>query len=172
MRPSLLALLVVGSACVDEVREDLAGQLVRVEVVPLAEGCAPARHLGDGGLQFLAVRADGGLLLSLSGTVQYGPLPDGGGLDGTTLVQVPNPAAVATLGAEADCGATVGALFAEDAGIRLEQSFPGALDCPSGPLWLPGRRCGSARLLRLTPAGACHLRCVRLGASGDVACDC
>ena len=167
-----LALLLATAACVDEVAEDLAGELVQVEVLGLADGCDPARHLGDGGLQFHGVRPDGGVLLSLAATVQYGPLPDGGPLEGTALSQVPNPAAVATVGSEADCQATVGLLVPTDGGIRLEQDLPGALTCPSGPLWLPRVRCGSARLLRLTPVRACHLRCVRLGASGDVGCDC
>ena len=163
---------VLASACVEAVSEDLPGQLVQVEVVSLGDDCAPARWVGDGGRQFLGLRPDGGALLTVAQTVQYGPLPDGGLLDGTALVQVPNPAAQATLGLEAACTAVVGALASADGGYRLEQRLPGALECPSGPRWLPRERCESTRLLRLEPLGPCSLRCVRLGQLGDVSCDC
>jgi hypothetical protein len=166
----LTAWLVAG--CVDATTEDLAGQLVRVEVSAAADDCRPVRSLGDGGVQFLGARADGTVLLSLAQTVQYGPLPDGGGLDGAALLQVPNPAASATLGLESGCDATVGLLSLNDAGVLLEQHLPGWAECPSGPLWLPATRCSSTRQLRFTPLGPCHLRCVHLSASSDVTCDC
>lgn len=175
-RPLPVLLLTIGCipftiGCVDSVSERLGGQLVIVEVLSHADTCLPSRASGDGGLQFFGVLADGGVLLTVSSQVQYGPLRSGGALESTRLLRVPALDDGIPMGWESGCALT-GTLTLTDGGFALEQTFPGVDECPSGPSWLPARRCTTSRELRLTPVGECRLDCVGLGASSEVSCDC
>ena len=168
----ILPLLLAVTACVDTVTEQLDGQLVQVEVVTSSDSCAPARVSGDGGVQFLATRADGSLVLTVAQSVQYGPQRDGGALDSTRLLHLPALDDNVQLGAESGCGLFGSLRASTDGGVLLEQRFPGMAECPSGPLWLPATACTATRVLTLRPLGACRLECIRLSTSSEVSCEC
>lgn len=172
-----ISLVVVGwltlSAC-ETVSEKLAGQLVQVTVVTVSDTCIPRRAADDGGVQFFAMRPDGGAIFSASLYTQFGPNLDGGGIDSTRTDSIPPSSPTSTLGTESACAATTAAWSFLDAGLglQLDQVLPGIDVCPSGPGWLPSTSCASTRQFHFDPIRACSLQCVHVSAAGDVSCDC
>jgi hypothetical protein len=169
----LFPLLFALSAC-DTPTEQLAGQLVQVTVITTSDTCTPQRVSGDGGLQFWALRPDGGAIFSASLYSQLGPSLDGGDLGASRLNALPMVATSAAVGGESDCLASLAGWSFSDAGlgVQLEQTFPGIDGCPSGPSYLPAASCAATRQFLFTPVRDCSLSCVRVSGAGDVTCAC
>lgn len=172
MRLILLAMVVLTGCDVTE--EDFEGRLVHVDVVTTSDDCVPRRFSGDGGLQFIGVRADGGTIFTLSNAAVYGPLNDGGVLESVIRQALP-PVNIgrANVGqGEESCNGIFGDWLQTGDGLQLRQDFPGSTDCTTGPPWLPVSRCSVDRELVLTDVGTCRLACLRVTAGTDVVCDC
>lgn len=168
-----LLLLALLAGCVESTEDDLAGALVRVDVVAETDTCALPRFTGDAGVQFFGQRADGGFVFTIGQQAQFGPTLDGGSLESVQRQLIPSPnAGRASVGAEADCVGSFSAWERTDAGLRLSQEWPGQDTCPSGPVYLPTKPCTSTRGYLFTEVGACQLRCVRISAKGEVDCEC
>lgn len=171
--PRYLVLLSVLAGCVDSTEEDLAGTLVRVEVVTESDTCTLPRFSGDAGVQFFGERADGGLVFTMAQQAQFGPRLDGGSLESVQRQLIPAPnAGRASVGAEAGCVGSFSSWERTDGGLRLSQEWPGQDTCPSGPLYLPTTPCTSTRGYLFTEVGSCQLRCVRISEKGEVDCGC
>lgn len=170
-----LTLLVLCVGCEPE-GEDLPGHLALVSVSTRGDDCTPRRFSGDAGVQFFAVRSDGGAVFTMSQLAQFSSVEDDGGLvesvqrqtvpfpgNGTSGVGVGDQNCIGTFSAWAIDGENL---------LSLPQTWPGSSTCPSGPGWLPSNACSSDRLFTFTPISDCTLRCVRISASGEVTCGC
>lgn len=150
--------------------KDLAGSLVRVTVeAGLNDDCRPRRFSGDAGVQFFGVQDDGGAVFTLSRTAKYGPILDGGVLEGGEA-QVEH--GERTLPENACSGSYSDWVRVGDGRFDLRQSWVGADECPTGPWWLPERACVTERRFTFTELGPCQLRCVKYQLDGQVTCDC
>ena len=174
MRAFALSFLLIAGC--DEHEENLDGVLVQVEVISVSNDCNPARFVGDAGVQFFAERPDGGLVFTMNQQAQYGPPVDGGVLPSAQRQVVP-PVDLgrASVGDGQGC---IGS-FSDwkrtrtTRGVELQQEWPGADTCPTGPTWLPRKACATTRLYNFTEVGTCQLRCVRISqTSGEVECSC
>ncbi len=174
MRPYLCSLLLLSMAC-ETVEEDFVGRLVAVQVSSIRDDCRPTRFTGDGGVQFIGRRSDGGVAFTMARQAVYGPLPDGGELDSVSRHGIPvQRGGYGNAGeGEAECQGIFNEwTLLDDDTLSLYQELPGATACENGPLWLPAAACATDRTFSLTQTGECRLSCVRLTASGSVTCDC
>lgn len=174
MRPLLfLAALLALPACPTTEGEDLPGQLCQVSVETVMDSCAPPRAVGDGGVQWLGERADGGLVFTIFDSVEFGPLRDGGVMLGISRVQAPTAGGgrINFGDGGVDCDGTFVVSPDADGGIGLSQVWPGLDRCPGGPAYLPDAGCVSLRRMIFTPIRDCPQRCVTLSNDG-AACDC
>ena len=161
------------SACVDTTEDDLAGQLVQVEVKTLSDDCRLPRFSGDAGVQFFGERSAGVFVFTMGQQAQFGPTTDGGTLESVQRQLIPSPdAGRATLGDGAGCEGSFSNWERIDGGLSLTQTWPGFDTCPSGPLWLPFKACTSTREFIFTELSACQLKCVRISSKGEVDCGC
>lgn len=170
----LLAALALAAlpACPTVEGEDLPGHLCQVTVETLQDGCSPQRASGDGGVQWLGVRPDGGVSFTIFDQVKFGPLRDGTPLAGVSRdVAPPNDGGFAQFGAGAECRALVSGWELVDGGLTLSQEWPGIDLCVSGPSYLPAKGCVAVRRLVFTPIRECPQRCVVLSNDG-ASCDC
>ncbi len=168
MRP-LLWLVLVFPACHDPIEEDLAGKLVRFEVISSSDDCSPLRFTGDAGTQFFGIREDGGVVFTIARQAKYGPRVDGGVLEEVERQLVPSLDATLP---DYTCAGKYSNWERTDAGFDLFQEWGGADSCPGGPLWLPRAACSSKRSYLMTELGDCQLRCVQLTVTGEVTCSC
>jgi hypothetical protein len=172
MRPLLILLLAALPGCPTTQGEDLPGQLVLVTVETVQDSCEPPRAEGDGGVQWAAARPDGGVVFTVLDQVKYGPLRDGGVLEGLSREQVPPLDGGRTeLGAGDGCRALIAGWSIIDGGLELSQQWPGVDVCPAAPGYAPRASCAVVRRLWFTPLRDCPERCVRLSAGG-ASCDC
>ncbi len=178
MRRLLLPLLLLTS-CEEDLEPDIEGRLVAVEVVTERDTCVPQRHQGDGGVQFIGLRADGGVVFTMARNAAFGPLPDGTTFDSVSRHSIPVDRGGWGNAAEGDVCAGIFHewTLVDDNTLTLFQDLPSTRVCTSGPVWLPkaedgGSRCETAREYRLTDVGTCKLSCVKFGVSGDVTCEC
>ncbi|MEW5737339.1 MAG: hypothetical protein AB1938_00345 [Myxococcota bacterium] len=171
-RPALLpGLLLLAAAC-PTVDDDLPGYLCQVTVEAIQDTCSPQRFVGDGGVQWLGIRDDGGLAFSVLDQVKYGPTRGGEALAGVTRETLPPfDGGMAQFGADDACRALVGGWVALDGGLQLNQQWPGIDNCPSAPAYVPNKACVAVRFLRFEPIGECPQRCVVLTNVG-ASCDC
>lgn len=173
MRRHLL-LLAALTACEAPVEDDVAGHLVQLSVSRVSDDCLPARDVGDAGVQFFAVRDDGGVAFTVAQQTQFGPMIDGGLLESVQRQAIPaTNGGKSTVGAEAECAGTFSAwVFEPPSTLRNVQSFPGFDKCVSGPSWLPKTACTVERLFTFTAISECRSKCVTITAAGEVSCGC
>lgn len=157
------------AACSDPIEQNLAGKIVRFDVVAVSDTCIPARFVGDAGAQFFGQREDGAFLFTMSRNAQLGPNEDGGFVESVERQQVPPQNGVEPLSA---CNAQLSSWTRTDAGFDLTQAFPGTKSCVNGPLWLPTKDCEVTRSYVITELGDCQLKCVKISVSGEVTCSC
>jgi hypothetical protein len=173
MRAIALLSFVLLAGC-EEPEENLDGKLVQVQVVSVSSDCVPARFVGDAGVQFFAERADGGLVFTMGQQAQYGPVIDGGVLQGAQRQVVPpTDLGRAAVGNGEGCVGSFSDWKRTMNGVQLQQEWPGADTCPTGPIWLPTKACATTRVFNFTEVGTCQQRCVRISpTSGEVECSC
>jgi hypothetical protein len=172
MRPPALVLVVLLAAC-DERTDDPPGAIGPVLVEVLSDDCIPARLGGDGGLQFLGTREDGGLSFTVSQQVQFGPLRDGGSLLSVQRQTLPAPnGGVLQVEEAPGCEGTLALWRQVDGGLELAQRWPSVETCPLGPGWLPERACSTVRRFSFGPGSPCPSSCVEISPSPEVRCAC
>jgi hypothetical protein len=160
-------------ACIDSTEDDLAGVLVRVDVVTVDDPCNLPRFTGDAGVQYFGERPSGQLVFTMSQQAQFGPLLDGGTLESVQRQVIPSPdAGRANVGEGTGCEGSFSRWERTDGGLLLKQELPGVDSCEAGPRWLPFFGCTVTREFRFTEVGTCQLRCVQLSSKGEVDCGC
>ncbi|MFT3708331.1 MAG: hypothetical protein QM817_11820 [Archangium sp.] len=166
--------LVVCLGC--ETQEDLPGHLALLSVSTQGDDCTPRRFSGDAGIQFFAVRPDGGAVFTVSQLAQFSSVDDDGGLVESVQrqsVPFPGEGSWAVGNGDQNCVGTFAAWAINSENmLTLPQSWPGLSACPSGPEWIPQDPCVSNRFFTFTPVSECNLRCVRISALGEVTCGC
>lgn len=172
MRRALPLLLVALAACPEPV-EDPVGSITSLQVEVVSDTCTPARLGGDGGQQFFALQADGGAQFSVGQQLLYGPLRDGGSLEGVQR-QVLNAgvAVPLALGEAAACNVGRMKWTIVDGGLELDMTWPGSDACPAGPVWLPELECRTLRRFVFTPGAECRASCVTVSSAAEVTCEC
>jgi len=172
MRIAALCSLLVLSACPTTEGEDLPGALCQVTVETVQDSCSPQRRIGDGGVQWMARREDGGLAFTVLDDVKFGPTRTGEALAGVSRDQVP-PAdgGTAQFGSDPLCKALVAGWKIIDGGLELTQQWPGFDACPSAPNYVPAMGCIAVRRLWFEPFAECAQRCVVLSNDG-ARCEC
>lgn len=172
MRRLLPFALVALAACPEPV-EDPLGAMASLHVETVFDTCTPARLAGDGGQQFLAVQADGGAQFSVGQQQLFGPLRDGGTLEGVQR-QVLNAGVLVpvTLGDTTECNEGRVKWTVVDGGYQQEMTWPGIDACPTGPEWLPGMKCQTVRRFVFTPGVECRASCVKVSSAAEVSCEC
>lgn len=165
-------LLLVG--CEGPTQDSVKGQLAQLELTRVSDDCVPRRRVGDAGLQFFAVRDDGGVAFTMSQDAQYGPLFDGGALESVQQQAIPViNGGQAQVGADGGCAGTFANWVLESPGVlRSLQKFPGEDTCPDGPEWLPKTACTVNRTFTFTGVSDCDSKCLKFTASNEVTCDC
>jgi hypothetical protein len=185
-RPLLLACLCL-AGCLETTSDALQGHVGHLSVTVLSDTCTPRRDLLDGGSQFVGFRADGGVVVTTSLGLFWGPMSDGGTTaTGSRQDSVLNQAisiapsdSITTMA----CSAMVyqwippGSLSLDgglpDGGytVELNQNWTvfdaGCID-PSAPLV----NCSVNRVLTFAPETPCRLNCLVTDAVGDVHCGC